>query len=181
MWFFKIFLKLNSWGKRGLCSYSVSRISSVELQFFIRQLRLERPLLHFFRAALKSLNLAVILVALLVAETLEFHTEFTISKKPGCSTQKFSNLKAWALGIEVPIWILQGMWSEVGLAIGRSKVLGKSLVQLVLSNTSNRLSRFQRDAHGHRHASRALRGTRWHVEGSRPSGCFSAYAREASS
>ena len=79
--------------KEGLCSSSVSRISSVELQLFIRQLRLERPLLHFFRAALKSLNLAVILVALLVAKTLEFHTEFTRSKKPGCSTQKFSNMK----------------------------------------------------------------------------------------
>jgi hypothetical protein len=49
--------------------------------------------------------------------------------------------KDMSFGNEVPIWILQGMWSEVGLAIRRSKVLGKSLVQLEVANTQSIFSR----------------------------------------
>ena len=42
------------------------------------------------------------------------------------------------LGIEVPMEILQGMWSEVFFARGRARVLGKVVVQLtVVKNHSS--------------------------------------------
>jgi hypothetical protein len=73
------------------------------LQFFIQFLRFDSPLLHFFQSCSQKFDLAVILDALLWELTFVLQTDWTRSKKPGCSTQKFSNLKIWALRIEVPI------------------------------------------------------------------------------
>ena len=40
------------------------------------------------------------------------------------SGQKFSNLKMLVLGMLVPITTLQGIWSDVILAMGMTKVFG---------------------------------------------------------
>jgi hypothetical protein len=48
----------------------------------------------------------------------------TLSKKPSRSSQKFSNLKILVFGILVLTETLQGTWSEVIWAIGKTLVIG---------------------------------------------------------
>jgi hypothetical protein len=74
------------------------------LQFSIRDVRLERVLLHFFREYLRALNLSACIVAgLLLVILVLSQLCLTVSKKPGCSGQKFLNLKIVDLGLLVPI------------------------------------------------------------------------------
>lgn len=62
----------------------------------------------------------------------------TTWRKPGCSTQKFSNLKIPDFGILVWIDTTQGIWSEIYRDRGLTIVLGQAVVQLfVVKNQSN--------------------------------------------
>jgi hypothetical protein len=62
-----MFLKFLSCTNNVLFSSSLSIIDRISLQILICSLSLDRPLAHLFNTFLKSLNLAVNLVALLEA------------------------------------------------------------------------------------------------------------------
>jgi hypothetical protein len=94
------------------------------LHVAIRILIPERLLPHLLSSYLKFFNLAVILPTAQLALTWRFQVFLTNSMNLGWSTQWFSNLKIWALGIFVAILITHGTWSRVGFAKGCTKVLG---------------------------------------------------------
>ena len=120
----------------------MSKNNIIRLQLAKRVFKLESFLLHPFNSFLRLLSFEAIYFAvsgfgLGLSQQLD-----TKSKKPGCSIQKFSNLKIFDFGIEVPMDTLHGMWSEVVLASGVTMVFGKLSVQLGdvknQSNYSNR-------------------------------------------
>jgi hypothetical protein len=102
MWTLRVSLRTFSWENKVLFSSSLSRISSTSLHWLICIFSLERPKAHHFKTLLRSLNFAASLVALLEADTSVCHADWTMSRKPGMSVQKLSNLKTLAFGIEVP-------------------------------------------------------------------------------
>jgi len=57
------------------------------------------------------------------------------SLKPCLCSKKISNLKIWALGMEVEIEITRGLWSEVSLTRALQEVFGKARVQEAFMNT----------------------------------------------
>ena len=101
--FFKIFLKLNSCVYRGLISSNLSNTRRTLLQELMVLLIVDRLFPQRFSTRRKSLNLAAILEAILLALWLMFQTCRTNSENPGCWIQWFSKRKIWAFGIEVPI------------------------------------------------------------------------------
>jgi len=79
------------------------------LQLVISRDRLERSRLHFFRAVLKFLNLADKVLADESNCGVDDQQLLTVSKKPWCSAQKFSNLNILERRILVPMDTLHGM------------------------------------------------------------------------
>jgi hypothetical protein len=78
----------------------------------------ERFLIQLFKLYLTFLSfLANTRVECLSPLTGLAHPCSTAPKKLGCWGQKFANLKMLALGIVVPITILQGIWPEVILVL----------------------------------------------------------------
>ena len=109
------------------------------LQFSIRAVRLESFLLQCFRECRKALNFwARVEAEFPLSCPWEDQLAWTVSRKPGWSGQKFSNLNTVDFGMLVPIIILQGMWSEIGFDIGCTIVFGYWVVQFTeVKNQSN--------------------------------------------
>jgi len=117
-----MFLKVASGCNKSLNSSCLSKKARVALHFEIRLERLDSPLAQCFRTLLRSLNLSLITWALLLLlEGIDQVFEIWLIQFSWLN-QQFSNLKVLALGILVPIWILQGMWYEVVLARGKKRV-----------------------------------------------------------
>jgi hypothetical protein len=112
------------------------------LQLLINRLRLDRFLLQSLRGCLNLLNLVEITLEELRLWVGAIQLSWTVSMKPSCWTQKLSNLKTFAFGILVLTETLQGTWSEVIWAIGKTSVIGKTKVQFgdvkIQSNYSRR-------------------------------------------
>jgi hypothetical protein len=81
----------------------------------------ERPKAHLFNTLLRSLNFATILVVVLEANTLVCHADWTVSRNPGLSAQKLSNLKTLTFGIEVPTLTITRHMIRGGFGQGEQK------------------------------------------------------------
>jgi hypothetical protein len=79
------------------------------LQLLINKLKFKRFLLQDFRLALSLFNFEEMFLAEFSFVLRLLQLLRIVSKKPSCSTQKFSNLKIVLLGILVLTAILQGM------------------------------------------------------------------------
>ena len=62
-------------------------------------------------------------------------------KKPRMIRPKILKSEDFTFGIEVPIITLQGMWSEMGFAIGKTSVFGYMVVQLTKVKNQSRCSK----------------------------------------
>ena len=94
----------------GLHSSKEARKKITLLQVSIKAVRLDKVLLQCFRECLRCLNLSAKSAAELLRGYLtKFQLSCTVSRKPGCSGQKFSNLIFFDFGILVPTIILQGI------------------------------------------------------------------------
>jgi hypothetical protein len=112
------------------------------LQLLSNRLSLDKFLLHCLREDLSLLSLAEITLVKLELWIGVSQLSWTVSRKPSCCTQKFSNLKMLDFWILVFLETLQGTWSEVIYAIGKTSVIGKSRVQFgEVKNQSNCSSR----------------------------------------
>ena len=120
-----IFLRFHSGRKSAPHSSNESKKKMTLLHISISFAKCEISLLQCLSAYLNSINLAEILAVEFVLRIFgENQLLWTVSRKPGWSGQKFSNLKFFAFGMEVPIKTLQGIWSEMGFAIGNTSVFG---------------------------------------------------------
>ena len=95
-WVLTWLLKFDSNMDRALWSSSPSRRSRTQLQLWISLVRLDKLLLQDLSPALTSLNFAQIFLAALPKTGEFFQCSSTVSLKPGCWIQKFSNLKKLA-------------------------------------------------------------------------------------
>ena len=94
-------------------------------------LRLDRPLLHFFKAALSSLNLAVILDALLVACTLELHTRGAAGSQEWCDSWPARDWAATAASLG-PMKVAQALRGGREVAGSRGVAVKADLTQDLL-------------------------------------------------
>jgi hypothetical protein len=83
-------------------SSNLSRMRRTSLHWLICIFSFERSKAHLFNTLLRSLNFAASLVALLEANTSVCHADWTMSKNPGMSAQKLSNLKTLAFWYRSP-------------------------------------------------------------------------------
>jgi hypothetical protein len=128
-WTLMISLKFYSTSYRDRQSSKLSRKKITLLQLSISFCKLEKVLLQFFKACLSCLNLAAKIEGRPCLWRGSCDQEvWTVSMKPWIG-QKFSNLKMLDFGMLVPVVTLHGMWSEMGLDMGRTREFGYFFVQ----------------------------------------------------
>jgi len=79
------------------------------LQLSIKRERMERLRFYFSKDTLRLLKYDDMVLAAVLIYGLDCQQFCTVSRKPSCSTQKFSDLNMLEQGMLVPMETLQGM------------------------------------------------------------------------